>query len=74
MNKYYIKAVVSNGYIQEANVIGHVVPGESINEAIQNYRALVLSTKGEDNHYDLVQDCIFIDIIEIFKVELSEAI
>jgi hypothetical protein len=74
MVNYYIKAVVSNGYIEEANVIGHVVPGDNVNEAIQNYRELVLSTKGEENYYLLVQKCIFVDIIEIFKVDLSEAV
>jgi hypothetical protein len=74
MVNYYIKAVVSNGYIEEASVIGHVVPGDNVNEAIQNYRELVLSTKGEENYYLLVQKCIFVDIIDIYKVDLSEAV
>lgn len=74
MTEYYIKAVVSNGFIEEADVIGHVVSGNNVNDAIQNYRKLVLSTKGEINHYYLVQKCIFIDIIDIYKVELSEAV
>jgi hypothetical protein len=74
MVNYYIKAVVSNGYIEEANVIGHVVPGDNVNEAIQNYRELVLSTNGEENYYLLVQKCIFVDIIDIYKVDLSEAV
>jgi hypothetical protein len=74
MVNYYIKAVVSNGFIEEANVIGHVVPGDNVNEAIQNYRELVLSTNGEENYYLLVQKCIFVDIIDIYKVDLSEAV
>lgn len=74
MNQYYIKAVISNGFIEEAVVAGNIVRADSVNEAIQNLRELVLVTNDEDNHYYLVQKGIFIDIIEISKVILSEAV
>ena len=74
MNQYYIKAVVSNGYIEEAVVSGLIVQADSVNEAIQSFRELVLVTGDEDNHYNLVQKRIFIDIMEISKVSLMEAV
>jgi hypothetical protein len=74
MNQYYIKAVVSNGYIEEASVFGHIVVADNVNEAILKFREIVLTTKGEDNYYILVQDQKFIDIMEIYKVEVSEAV
>ena len=74
MNKYYIKAVISNGYLEEANVAGHIISADNVNEAIQVFRDLVLITNDEDNHYLLVQKAVFIDIMEISKVELSEAV
>jgi hypothetical protein len=74
MNQYYIKAVISNGDYIQAVVAGHIIQADNVNEAIQNFRDLVLVTDDEDNHYYLVQKGIFIDIIEISKVELLEVV
>jgi hypothetical protein len=74
MNQYYIKAVISNGDYIEAVVAGHIICADNVNEAIQNFRSLVLVTDDEDNHYYLVQKGIFIDIIEISKVSLLEVV
>jgi BioD-like phosphotransacetylase family protein len=74
MTDYYIKAVISNGNIGFASVEGHIVGASSVNEAIKKFRDLVLVTKGEDNHYLLVQDHRFVDIMEISKVIVSEAV